>query len=46
VLEKIKAGAPIDGTYPPNDATLTEYRAWLAAKGLPPQPVKKALGTT
>ena len=46
VLEKIKAGAPIDGTYPPNEATLIEYRAWLAAKGWPPQPPKKALGAT
>jgi len=46
VLEKIKAGATIDGTYPPNEATLLEYRAWLAARGLPPQPPKKALGTT
>lgn len=46
VLEKIKAGAPIDGTYPPNEATLEAYRAWLLEKGLPPQPPKKALGNT
>jgi len=44
VLERIKAGAPIDGTYPPNEATLADYRAWLAAKGLPPPPPKKPLG--
>lgn len=44
VLELIKAGAPIDGTYPPNEATLTAYRAWLAERNLPPAPPKKPLG--
>jgi regulator of RNase E activity RraA len=33
VLERIKAGAPIDGTYPPNTAVLAEYRAWSAKRG-------------
>jgi regulator of RNase E activity RraA len=40
VLELIKAGAPIDGTYPPNEATMEAYRAWLVEKNLPPPPVK------
>jgi len=30
VLELIKAGAPIDGTYPPNEATRAGYARWLA----------------
>jgi len=30
VLERIQAGAPIDGTYPPNAAVLEAYRAWCA----------------
>ncbi len=29
VLAKIDRGAPLPGTYPPNDQTLQEYRAWL-----------------
>lgn len=33
VLERIKAGAPIDGTYPPNAAVLADYAAWRAARG-------------
>jgi regulator of RNase E activity RraA len=44
VLERIKAGAPIDGTYPPNSATMAAYHAWLEQKQLPPPPPKKALG--
>jgi regulator of RNase E activity RraA len=32
VLERIKAGAPIDGTYPPGPKVMDEYRAWAAAK--------------
>jgi regulator of RNase E activity RraA len=32
VLERIRAGAPIDGTYPPNAAVMAEYRAWRAAR--------------
>ena len=28
VLARIKAGAPIDGTYPPDATVLTEYHAW------------------
>jgi regulator of RNase E activity RraA len=30
VLERIRAGAPIDGTYPPNAAVMAEYSAWRA----------------
>jgi len=32
VLEKIKAGAPLRGTYPPNDAVRAEYEAWKKSK--------------
>lgn len=32
VLEKIKAGAPVPGTYPPNEATLREYEDWKARR--------------
>lgn len=28
VLEEIAAGAPLPGTYPPNEATLARYRDW------------------
>ena len=28
VLEKLRAGAPVPGTYPPNEATLKEYENW------------------
>ncbi len=28
VLEKVAAGAPLAGTYPPNDAMRAEYEAW------------------
>lgn len=36
VLELIKAGAPIDGTYPPNAEVLAGYARWLAERGLAP----------
>src|SRR5262249_59874980 len=28
ILEKIKNGAPLPGTYPPGEATLAEFEAW------------------
>jgi regulator of RNase E activity RraA len=33
LLEKVKRGAPLPGTYPPSEATLAEYEAWRRAKG-------------
>lgn len=36
VLELIKAGAPIDGTYPPNAEVLAGYARWLAERGPAP----------
>ena len=32
VLDKVRAGAPLAGTYPPSEATLQEYAAHKAAK--------------
>ncbi len=32
VLEKIRAGAPVPGTYPPNEQTRVEYEAWRKAR--------------
>jgi regulator of RNase E activity RraA len=32
VLEKVEGGAPLRGTYPPNEATLAEYQAWRATR--------------
>ena len=32
IMEKIRTGASIVGTYPPDEATLAEYRAWKGAK--------------
>ncbi|HYJ17617.1 MAG TPA: ribonuclease activity regulator RraA [Burkholderiales bacterium] len=32
VLEKIKAGAPLRGTYPPSDAVRAEYEIWKKSK--------------
>lgn len=32
IQEKIEHGAPLPGTYPPNELTLAEYRAWRAAR--------------
>jgi regulator of RNase E activity RraA len=28
ILEKVRKGAPLPGTYPPGEATLAEYEAW------------------
>ncbi len=33
LLMKIDAGAPLPGTYPPNEATLAEYEAWKKSRG-------------
>ena len=33
VLEKIKAGAPVPGTYPPDAAARAEYEVWRKARG-------------
>ncbi len=33
LLAKIDAGAPLPGTYPPNEATLAEYEAWKKSRG-------------
>lgn len=33
VVEKVRNGAPLAGTYPPNEATLREYDAYRAAQG-------------
>lgn len=33
LLSKIDAGAPLPGTYPPNEATLAEYEAWKKSRG-------------
>jgi regulator of RNase E activity RraA len=33
VIEKVRSGAPLAGTYPPNEATLKEYEAYRAARG-------------
>ena len=32
VVEKIRAGAPVTGTYPPDERTRTEYEAWRKAR--------------
>ena len=32
IMEKIRSGASIVGTYPPDEATLAEYRVWKEAK--------------
>jgi regulator of RNase E activity RraA len=32
VLERIRAGASLDGVYPPNSATMADYRAWRDAR--------------
>jgi regulator of RNase E activity RraA len=32
VVEKVRGGAPLAGTYPPNEATMREYRAWRAGE--------------
>jgi regulator of RNase E activity RraA len=33
ILEKVRAGAPLTGTYPPGEATLREYEAWKRRRG-------------
>ncbi len=33
VLERVAAGAPLRGTYPPNDQTRADYQAWLKRHG-------------
>jgi regulator of RNase E activity RraA len=33
ILEKVRAGAPLPGTYPPGDKTLAEYEAWKRRRG-------------
>jgi regulator of RNase E activity RraA len=32
ILQKVRAGAPLPGTYPPSEATLAEYEAWRRAR--------------
>lgn len=34
ILERIRQGATLPGTYPPDDATLADYRVWRAQRGL------------
>jgi regulator of RNase E activity RraA len=33
LIAKIDVGAPLPGTYPPNEATLAEYEAWKKSRG-------------
>jgi regulator of RNase E activity RraA len=33
ILEKVQGGAPLPGTYPPNETTLAEYEAWKSNRG-------------
>jgi regulator of RNase E activity RraA len=33
ILEKVQGGAPLPGTYPPNEATLAEYETWKCNHG-------------
>ena len=33
LLEKVRAGAPLPGTYPPNEQTLAEYETWKRRRG-------------
>jgi regulator of RNase E activity RraA len=33
LLERVKRGAALPGTYPPSEATLAEYEAWRRARG-------------
>lgn len=32
VVERVRAGAPLAGTYPPDEATRRAYQAWLSAR--------------
>jgi regulator of RNase E activity RraA len=33
ILEKVRGGAPLPGTYPPGEKTLAEYEAWRRRRG-------------
>ena len=33
LLDKVKGGAPLPGTYPPGETTLAEYEAWKKRRG-------------
>lgn len=33
VIEEIRAGKPVHGTYPPNEETMTRYAAWRRKRG-------------
>ena len=33
ILEKMRGGAPLPGTYPPNEQTLAEYEVWKRQRG-------------
>jgi regulator of RNase E activity RraA len=33
ILEKVRGGAPLPGTYPPGEQTLAEYEAWRRRRG-------------
>ena len=33
LLEKVAAGAPLPGTYPPSEQTLAEFAAWKEQRG-------------
>ena len=35
ILEKVRAGAPLPGTYPPGPATLAEYETWKRNRRTP-----------
>jgi regulator of RNase E activity RraA len=32
IIERVREGRPLAGTYPPNEATMAEYRAWRSAR--------------
>jgi regulator of RNase E activity RraA len=36
VLQKVRGGASLPGTYPPGPATIAEYQAWRSARGRTP----------
>jgi regulator of RNase E activity RraA len=38
IVEQIAAGAPLEGTYPPDAATKERYRAWVERGGQAPSP--------
>ena len=33
VIERVRAGAPLEGTYPPDEATLAAFQQWRAESG-------------